>query len=142
MDSKTKIVAVAEDDPDDRLLLKDAFEQCDRNVELEFFENGSDLLDYLHLRGKYTRSDRRPHLIIMDFYLPRTNPLELIAAIKSEPGLRRIPLVVLTGYCPETDIAQCYDLGTNTVIIKPDTFSELSEAVKRVCAYWFAVAEG
>jgi two-component system, response regulator len=142
MDTRTKIVAVAEDDPDDRLLLKDAFVSCGPDVQLEFFENGPDLLDYLHSRGKYIRSRRRPHLIIMDFYLPGTNALELIEAVKSDPGLRPIPLVVLTGTCPETDVSRCYDLGANTVIIKPETFSELLQSVKRICDYWFAVAKG
>jgi len=132
----------AEDDPDDRLLLKDVFEQCEPNVQLEFFESGLDLQDYLHQRGKYARSGRRPHLIIMDYYLPRTNSLELITAIKSDPELKRIPLVVLTGYCPEPDVVNCYDLGVNTVIIKPDTFSELLQSVQRICDYWFAVARG
>jgi two-component system response regulator len=81
-------------------------------------------------------------MILMDFFLPGTNSFELIEAIKSDSGLRRIPLIVLTGYCRETDVLDCYDLGANTVIIKPDTFAELLQAVKRSCDYWFGVARG
>lgn len=140
MDTRPKIVAVAEDDPDDRLLLKDAFEQCGQNVQLEFFGNGSSLLDFLCRHENCARFGRQPDLILMDFHLPGTSIPELIRTIKSDSGLKRIPLIILTGYSPETDILNCYELGANTVINKPDSFGELLQAVRSVCDYWFGMA--
>jgi two-component system, response regulator len=139
MDTSPKIVAVAEDDPDDRILLTGAFENCGHNVRVEFFTTGSSLLDFLHMHED--NIEKRPDLILMDFYIPETNAPDLIAAIKSESEFRRIPLIVLAGYCRESDLIHCYDLGANTVIAKPDTFGELSQAIKRICDYWFGVAE-
>ena len=140
MDTRVKFVAIAEDDPDDVVLLKDAFEQCGWDVTLEFFANGSSLLSFLYKRGDYAGTGKLPHMILMDFHLPGTSGLDLISAIKSDPGLKRIPLIVLAGFCQDTDVNNCYDLGANTVIGKPSTFDSLLEAVKRICDYWFSVA--
>jgi CheY-like chemotaxis protein len=142
MDTEPKVIAVAVDDPDDLILLKEAFDQCGWNVRLEFLDTGAGLLDFLGQHGDHAHPGNRAHMILMDFHLPQTNALDLIGTIKSDPGLKRIPLIVLAGYCRDTDVLNCYDLGANTVISKPHTFGELLQSVKRMCDYWFGVAGG
>jgi two-component system, response regulator len=134
----TQFIAVGEDDPDDRLILQDAFRECAPDLRLEFFDNGPDLIDFLE-RGKALGPEGLPRLILVRLHLPKKSGFEIIAEIKADPALRRIPLLVLAGSCSEEEIKSCYELGANTVIAKPSNFDEFVEVMKKVCQYWFSV---
>jgi CheY-like chemotaxis protein len=131
------VIAIADNDPDDQFLLRSAFEECRPDLRIHFFENGEDLLDFLHRRDKGGEEKSAADLIILDLYLPGKNGFELIEEIKSSPGLKRLPLIVLTCSPTDSDIKRCYELGANTVITKPSPFRELAEVLKTVCNYWF-----
>ncbi len=129
-------IAIGEDDPDDRLILQDAFTECRPDLRLEFFDNGQDLIDFLE-QGKSFGPEGLPKLILVRLHLPKKSCFEIIPEIKADPVLRRIPLLVLVGFCSEEEIQNCYELGANTVIAKPSNFDEFVDVMKKVCQYWF-----
>jgi CheY-like chemotaxis protein len=139
---KPIIILMADDDADDRLLAKDALSECHSNGELHFVENGEELLDYLHRRGKYSASTApRPGLILLDLNMPRKDGREALREIKLDAELRRIPVIVLTTSKADTDISKIYELGANSFISKPVTFDSLVNVMKILGNYWFGIVE-
>jgi CheY-like chemotaxis protein len=134
---------MADDDADDRLLAKDALAECKLPGELHFVEDGEELLDYLNRRGKFTQmaNSPRPGLILLDLNMPKKDGREALREIKSNPDLRRIPVVVLTTSKADIDIAQIYDLGANSFISKPVTFDSLVKVMRILGDYWCDIVE-
>ena len=145
MDSKRDdvIILYAEDDPEDRMLVKDAMEESRLANEMHFVEDGEELMDYLQRRGKYTElSDKPlPGLILLDLNMPKKDGREALEEIKADPNLRRIPIVVLTTSKAEEDILSTYDLGVSGFVIKPVTFESLVSLLKTISKYWFEIVE-
>ena len=139
---KPIVILMADDDADDRLLAQDALSECNLASELHFVENGEELLDYLHRRGKYSKDNApRPGLILLDLNMPRKDGREALREIKSEPNLKRIPVIVLTTSKADTDISKIYDLGANSFIAKPVAFDALVKVMKLLGNYWFDIVE-
>lgn len=136
MEPRPFTVLMADDDEDDRLLARDAFEECDADVDLRFVEDGEELLDYLHGHGRFAGAPR-PSLILLDLNMPRKDGREALAAIKSNPALRRIPVVVISTSKAEEDVARSYDLGVSSFISKPVTYESLLALVRTLSHYWF-----
>jgi CheY-like chemotaxis protein len=145
MKTEGKIITIllADDDPDDRKLTQDAFAENRLANVLHYVEDGEELMDYLHRRGKYTnlRGAALPGLILLDLNMPRKDGREALKEIKADPELRRIPIVVLTTSKAEEDIVRTYDLGVNSYVTKPVTFKSLVELIKVLGRYWFEVVE-
>ena len=136
-------ILMADDDPEDRMLAKEALEQARLANELHFVEDGEELLDYLNHRGQYTDSETfpRPGLILLDLNMPRMDGREALAMIRTDPDLRQIPVVVLTTSKAEEDIFRTYDLGGSSFITKPVRFEGLVEVMKALQKYWFEIVE-
>ncbi len=136
-------ILTAEDDPDDRLLVKDAFTESGQDNKLFFVVDGIDLLQFLRHQGNYeaNKDAPRPDLILLDLNMPRKDGRESLAEIKSDPDLRYIPVVVLTASEAEADILKTYNLGGAGFIIKPESFEGLLEVVKGLNQYWFELVE-
>ena len=136
---KADVILLAEDDSDDRLLLKDALADCGWSGELRCVEDGVELLDYLLRRGKYqsAASAPRPGLILLDLNMPRKDGREALREIRADASLRRIPVVVLTTSKADTDIAKVYDLGANSFLSKPVQFDALVNVTRMLTQYWF-----
>lgn len=134
---------MADDDADDRLLAKDALGDCDLACNLRFVDNGEKLMDYLFQRGAYENGEvaPRPDLILLDLNMPRLDGREALSQIKSDPELRRIPVVVLTTSNATTDISNIYDLGANSFITKPVTYEQLVTVMATIGRYWFKTVE-
>ncbi len=109
----------------------------------EFYtvSDGEELLDFLHHRGAYAPPalSPTPGLILLDLNMPRMDGREALAAIKADPDLRRIPVVVMTTSQAEQDITRSYDLGTNSFISKPITLAGLIEVTNVLGHYWFQI---
>ncbi|HYG17102.1 MAG TPA: response regulator [Bacteroidia bacterium] len=134
------IILLADDDPDDRMLTKDAFEENKLKNELHFVEDGEQLMDYLKKRGKYNDDNApRPGLILLDLNMPRKDGREALSEIKSDPDLKRIPVIVLTTSKADGDIIKSYDLGVNSFITKPVTFESLVQVTSKLGHYWFEI---
>ena len=136
-------VLYADDDPEDRLLIKDAWKESRLANELHFVEDGEELLDYLHRRGKYSGLAGKPlpGMILLDLNMPRMDGREALQHIKADPRLRLIPTVVLTTSKAEEDIFRAYNLGVNSFIVKPVTFQSLVDLTLAFSRYWFEIVE-
>ena len=156
--SKPITILLADDDPDDRLLTRDAFDESRLRNELDMVEDGEELMDYLYSRGNYSgdaarrapqrrrapagdAARPRPSLILLDLNMPRKDGREALKEIKSDPELRSIPVVVLTTSKAEEDIFRTYDLGVNSFIIKPVTFDGMVNVIRTLGKYWFEIVE-
>jgi len=143
MQFKPITILLAEDDPDDRMLARDAFAESRIRNNLEMVEDGEELMDYLKHEGKYSGENARPRpsLILLDLNMPRKDGREALKEIKSSPELRNIPVVVLTTSKADEDIFRTYDLGVNSFIIKPVTFDGMVDVVRMLGKYWFEIVE-
>ncbi|MDH3193443.1 MAG: response regulator [Acidimicrobiia bacterium] len=141
--SKLVTILVAEDDADDRMLLKDAFSESSLVNELRFVEDGEQLLAYLRREGEYADPGRAPiaGLILLDLNMPKMDGREALTIIKNDAVLRSIPVVVLTTSAEEDDVFYAYRLGVSSYISKPVTFEGLVNVVKVLNAYWLEVVE-
>ncbi len=134
-------ILVADDDPDDRLLLKDALREARLGNPVHFVNDGVELMDYLNRRGDYENLAGSPYpgLILLDLNMPRKDGREALKEIKSDAQFRRIPVVVLTTSKAEEDIFRTYDLGVNSFIVKPVTFDSLVDIMRTVTSYWLQI---
>ena len=142
-EGKVITILLADDDPDDRQLTRDAFAENRLANVLNTVDDGEELLEYLQRRGRYAdkRDEPLPGLILLDLNMPRKDGREALKEIKADATLRRIPIVVLTTSKAEEDILRTYDLGVNSYITKPVTFKSLVELIKVLGRYWFEVVE-
>jgi CheY-like chemotaxis protein len=140
---KPNVIVMAEDDADDRLLVKDAMAECQWNAEIRFVENGEQLMDYLKHRGNFVDPETapRPGLVILDLNMPRMDGREVLREMKANADFRRIPVVVLTTSHADTDIERIYDLGANSFISKPLDFQSLVNLMRLLGQYWFKAVE-
>lgn len=136
-------ILMADDDPDDCMLAEEALAETCLSSKLHFVKDGEELMDYLYQRGKYTApgSAPRPALILLDLNMPRKDGREVLRELKADPHLRQIPVLVLTTSKAEEDILSSYNLGANSFITKPVTFSSLIEVMKTLSKYWFEIVE-
>ena len=145
MESNRKSVTIlmADDDPDDRLMAKEAFEESRLSNELYLVEDGVELMDFLHRRGKYSDplKSPRPGIILLDLNMPRKDGREALEEIKADTQLRRIPVVVLTTSKAEEDILRSYELGVSAFITKPVTFEGLISVIKSIGKYYVEIVE-
>jgi CheY-like chemotaxis protein len=140
---KTVVILVAEDDHEDCLLIRDALREGQILNELRFVADGEELMAYLLRQGKYANPEDSPSpgLILLDLNMPRKDGREVLAEIKAHPVLRRTPVIVLTTSQAEEDICRSYDLGVNSYITKPVTFSALVDLMRTIRKYWFEIVE-
>ena len=141
MATRELTILMADDDADDRMFVREAFES--KPVKILFVENGLELLDYLLCRGKYGGDHRhpRPDLILLDLNMPIMGGREALAKIQVDACLRTIPVVVLTTSREECEILRCYELGANTYIVKPLSLEKLHEMLNSLHLYWSNVAQ-
>jgi CheY-like chemotaxis protein len=141
--AKSMVILMADDDADDRLLAKDALAECKAQGEFRYVEDGEELMNYLHHRGKYVGEAAAPlpNLILLDLNMPKKDGREALREIKSTPELRKIPVVVLTTSTAHTDIAQVYDLGANSFISKPVAFDALVSVMAALSHYWLEIVD-
>jgi CheY-like chemotaxis protein len=140
---KTITILMADDDREDQMLARDAFDEARLTNSLRFVQDGEELLDYLYRRGQYEAPGAapKPGLILLDLNMPRKDGRDVLREIESDRVLRRIPIVVLTTSKAEEDILRSYELGAASFITKPVTFSGLVEVVKTIAFYWLRIVE-
>ncbi len=136
-------ILVADDDPDDRQLTKEAFEEAKLVNDLRFVEDGVELLEYLHRKGKYSdpASSPRPSILLLDLNMPRKDGRQALAELKQDPDLKMIRVIVMTTSKAEEDILRTYNLSAASYITKPVTFDALVDVVKTIGKYWLEIVE-
>jgi CheY-like chemotaxis protein len=131
-------ILLVEDDPGDTLITREALDQSKLANNLHCVVNGEEALAFVRRQGQYAHAPR-PDLVLLDLNLPRRDGREVLAEIKGDPALRRIPVVVLTTSQAEEDVLRSYDLHANAYVTKPVDFDRFVSVVHQIDEFYFAV---
>jgi len=131
-------ILLVEDNPVDVVITKEAFNAGRVRNNVHVVEDGEEAMDFLHKRGKYS-SVPTPEIILLDLNLPKKDGREILAEVKADPSLRRIPVIVLTTSQDKEDIWRSYDLQANCFITKPVDTEQFTKAMERVGQFWPSV---
>jgi CheY-like chemotaxis protein len=141
--SKPITILMADDDPDDREMTREAFVESRLANDLRFVEDGAELMDYLCRRNQYANpaDSPRPGLILLDLNMPKKDGRQALSEMKADPNLRNIRVVVMTTSKAEEDILRTYDLGASSYVTKPVTFTALVDVIATLGRYWLEIVE-
>jgi len=138
--TEIKEILLVEDSPYDAELTLEALSEINLANRIEWVKDGAQALDYLHCRGEYAgRAPVNPALILLDLKLPKVDGRQVLQDIRSTPGLKTIPVVVLTSSREQSDLLSCYVNGVNAYVVKPVVFGDFMQAVKTLGLFWAAV---
>jgi two-component system response regulator len=132
-------VLLVEDDPGDVLIAREALQAAKLDTRLDVVSDGVQAMEFLRRQGDYADRDR-PDLILLDLNLPRMSGHEVLAEVKADPDLRRIPIVVLTTSTSVDDVVKSYDLHANVYVAKPVDFNAFAQVVKKIDEFFGNVA--
>jgi CheY-like chemotaxis protein len=139
---KIKRILLVEDDSRDVELTLNALSEYNLTNEVVVVRDGVEALDYLYRRETFSsRPEGNPIVILLDLKLPRMDGIQLLKQLKSDEGMRLIPVVILTSSREDQDLEKCYKLGVNAYVVKPVRFTEFVEAVKKIGAFWALINE-
>jgi len=130
-------ILLVEDSADDADLMETALQAGNLLVRIQVIDDGEDAVDYLYQRGKFVTVPR-PDLILLDLGLPRKSGAEVLAQIKEDASLRRIPVVVMTSSTNERDFLLAYDRHANCCVAKPADLEEFQQVVERIERFWLS----
>ena len=133
-------ILLVEDNPGDARLAREAFQDAKVRNALHWVDNGQEAMDFLRKEGKHARAPR-PDLILLDLNLPRKDGREVLAEIKADPDLKRIPVVILTVSKDEEDVMKTYNLHANCFITKPIDLNQFIKVVKSIEDFWLTVVK-
>jgi two-component system, chemotaxis family, response regulator Rcp1 len=136
--SKPVDILLVEDNPGDVRLAQEALKESKVHNNMFVVGDGVEAMEFLRKQGKFA-SVPRPDLVILDLNLPRKNGREVLADIKSDNSLKRIPVVVLTVSRDEQDILKAYDLHANCYITKPIDFEQFLKITKTIEEFWLTI---
>lgn len=133
-------ILLVEDSPLDAELTIRALKDGKLANSVEWVKDGQQALDYLFQEGSYVgRVGTLPQLVLLDLKMPRVSGIEVLRAIKADARTRMIPVVVMTSSQEEKDIAQSYDLGVNSYVVKPVDFIAMTNLARQAGYYWLAI---
>jgi CheY-like chemotaxis protein len=133
-------ILLVEDSPDDALLVSTAVERTLLGIRVLLVHNGQEAMRYLDGQSPYCDRARHPFpdLVLLDLKMPLVNGFEVLRWIRSQPGLRRLPVIVLTGSLLPEDKQKAYDEGANSYLVKPLDFSGMMQTIKSMGEFWLA----
>jgi CheY-like chemotaxis protein len=131
-------ILLVEDDPGDVLMTREALEDSKVINNLHVVDNGEEAIAFLRCEGDYAGSPR-PDLVLLDLNLPRLDGREVLALVKADEDLRRIPVVVLTTSEAEEDVLRSYDLHANAYVTKPVDFEQFSKVIRQIDDFFITV---
>ncbi len=133
----SKYILLAEDNPNDVELALVALSESHIANPVEVVNDGAEALDFLYRRGKYaSRTQGDPVVILLDLKMPKVDGLEVLRTLKSDPAMRRIPVVMLTSSREEADLVRSYESGANAYVVKPLNFDDFMRAVREIGMFW------
>lgn len=141
LNPESKTILLAEDDDNDVILIRRAFEKSRLNNPIQVVENGEEVISYLSGTGKY--ADRQAHpfptLLLLDLKLPRKSGFEVIQAVRANPDWKLLLIVVLSSSNLNPDINKAYELGANSYLVKPPNFDDLIAMMQQLQNYWLTL---
>lgn len=129
-------ILVADDDADDRFLLKTMFQENGFRETLYFVEDGIELMEYLQNAIRSNPANPLPQLILLDLNMPRKNGKEVLSELKENPLWEKIPVVIFSTTKNENEINKCYELGAVGYITKPDSYETFIKAITDIMDTW------
>jgi CheY-like chemotaxis protein len=133
-------ILLVEDNPDDAALTVDALKQGRVHNSIHVVEDGIEALAFLRRQGAYAAAPR-PDLILLDWSLPRLSGREVLAEIKQDPHLKRIPVVVMTSSRADKDVIAAYDLNVNCYVSKPVDLDQFIRVVQSIQEFWYSIVK-
>lgn len=135
-------ILLAEDDPNDVDLTLTALGESHLANGVDVVKDGQEALDYLFHQGAYAhRPNGHPAVAVLDIKMPKVDGLEVLRQIRADPGLRFLPVVMLTSSREEGDLVRSYQLGVNAYVVKPLAFDHFVQAVSELGMFWAVVNE-
>ena len=128
-----------EDSAEDAEMTLRALQKHHLANKVHWVKDGAEALDYLFATGAYAQRAGLPNLILLDIKMPKVDGIEVLRRLKADPTTRAIPVVVMTSSQEERDVAQSYDLGVNSYVVKPVDFAALTELARQAGYYWLAI---
>ncbi len=137
-DGKPIPILLVDDDPDCRLLVRDAIAECKVANAIYEVANGQEALDFIYQRGRFTDMPR-PGLIFMDIEMPVVSGLSALRQIKTDPKLADIPVVMMTGVAGDAEMEQAAAAGANSYTLKPANAEQFLQTVLASTSYWLEI---
>ncbi len=136
-------ILLVEDDPTDALLVQRAVRRRAGNIRLQHAADGEQAIDYLNGAGEF--SDRLEHplpqIVLLDLKLPRASGFDVLAWVKNQPRLRKLPIIVLSSSDEPGDMRAAYAAGANSYLVKPGRFEDLAQLIESIENYWLKLNE-
>ena len=140
--NKLKAILLAEDNPNDVELTLAALNEQNLANRVVVVHDGVEVMEYLHCKGNFkNRAKGNPAVLLLDIKMPRMDGIEVLLAIRSDPRIKTIPVVMLTSSREEPDLKRCYELGANAYVVKPVDFKEFMDAIKHLGVFWALINE-
>ena len=135
-------VLLVDDDPIGQRLLTKALVAQNVFSEIDFFSDGTELLDYLHQRGQYANETNTTAnaIVLLDLFMPNMNGFDALQEIRSSDHLRALPVIIFSGSKNRDDIRRSYELGANAYVVKPQGAQQVAERMKELVAFWTTCA--
>ncbi len=135
-------ILLAEDNPNDVELTIEALDQHNLANRVTVAHDGVEAMEYLRREGAFKdREPGDPAVVLLDIKMPRKDGLEVLREIRSDPALKKVPVVILTSSREEQDLITSYDLGVNAYVVKPVNFPSFIDAVKQLGVFWAVINE-
>ena len=138
--SDLKRILLVEDSPNDVELTLAALAENRLANEVVVARDGEEALDYLYRRGIFKlRAGGNPAVVLLDLKLPKLDGLQVLGAVRADPALRAVPVVMLSSSREETDLARSYNLGVNAYVVKPVEFHQFVDALRELGLFWAVI---
>ena len=141
--TRSRLILLVEDNPNDVVLTLRAFEKSRFVSEIVVVQNGEEALDYLFATGSHAGRDATimPDVVFLDLKLPGVDGIETLRRLRADPRTRRLPVVILSSSKEEADLISTYDLGANSFVRKPVDFDQFISAAQQLGLYWLILNE-
>jgi CheY-like chemotaxis protein len=131
--TKEVIILIADDDSGHARLIEKNLGRAGLNNSIQRFENGQEILDFLFRKGNgQQRDENRSYLLLLDIRMPKVDGVEVLRQIKSDPELKKIPVLMLTTTDDPREVERCHALGCNNYIVKPVDYEKFADAIKQL----------
>jgi CheY-like chemotaxis protein len=137
-----KRILLAEDNERDMELTMAALEEHNLANEVVVARDGAEALDYLYRRGKFAdHANGLPVVVLLDLKMPKVDGMEVLRQMRTDPGIKHVPVVMLTSSREERDLIRSYELGVNAYVVKPVDFQKFVDSVKEIGMFWAIINE-
>ena len=137
MPNELKRILLVEDSPQDVELTLSAFREINLANEVVVVHDGAEALDFLYARGDFSgREGGLPAVMLLDLKLPKVDGAQVLAAVRADPAMRQLPVVILTSSREEQDVMRAYENGTNAYVVKPVDFEQFTRAIRELGIFW------